>query len=143
MPSLVVASIAMTAREIERAMAETKRTTEQWRAVVADFVAALREKYGDNLDRVLLYGSRARGDYDEDSDVDTIVALKHIDDYRKRRQEVWDIAYSVSFDSGRPVLFSAVLFERGELETGRGPFRLNVRREAVPVWWQRSKSARH
>lgn len=35
----------------------------------------LRETYGDRLRRAILYGSQARGDADEESDVDVLVVL--------------------------------------------------------------------
>jgi hypothetical protein len=36
--------------------------------ILTGFPAALGEAYGDRLERVVLYGSRARGDYRPDSD---------------------------------------------------------------------------
>ncbi len=44
-------------------------------AVVADAKAGLAALYGDRLDRVVLYGSYARGDARPDSDVDLLVVL--------------------------------------------------------------------
>ena len=34
---------------------------------------AARESLGDKLDKVILYGSYARGDYDDESDIDIMV----------------------------------------------------------------------
>lgn len=45
------------------------------RAVIEDFKQTVSLLYGDRLDKVLLYGSRARGDNREDSDFDFIVLL--------------------------------------------------------------------
>ena len=45
-------------------------------AVVADAKAGLAALYGDRLDRVVLYGSYARGDARPDSDVDLLVLLR-------------------------------------------------------------------
>ena len=36
-------------------------------------VQAARESLGDKLDKVILYGSYARGDYDDESDIDIMV----------------------------------------------------------------------
>jgi predicted nucleotidyltransferase len=49
------------------------------------FRAALAEIYGDRIERVVLYGSRARGDAREDSDYDVAVFLK---DFTDRWREV-------------------------------------------------------
>jgi uncharacterized protein len=40
------------------------------------FRAALTEIYGDRVERVVLHGSRARGDAREDSDYDVAVFLR-------------------------------------------------------------------
>jgi predicted nucleotidyltransferase len=48
--------------------------------ILAQFRAALVDIYGDRLDRVVLFGSRARGDEREDSDYDIAVFLKSLSD---------------------------------------------------------------
>src|SRR6202161_7422 len=47
---------------------------------LARFRAALAEMYGARLERVVLFGSRARGDAHADSDYDVAVFLRDIDD---------------------------------------------------------------
>lgn len=46
---------------------------EEVKKYLADFVAKVQAVFGDKLDRVILYGSYARGDYDENSDVDIMI----------------------------------------------------------------------
>ncbi len=48
--------------------------------VLHRFKAALYEIYGGQLDRVVLFGSRARGDAQDDSDYDVAVFLKALPD---------------------------------------------------------------
>ncbi len=43
--------------------------------IVREFKAALQALYGERLHDVILYGSYARGDYDEESDIDLMVVL--------------------------------------------------------------------
>src|SRR5216683_7114543 len=43
--------------------------------VLTRFRAAVREAYGERLERVVLYGSRARGDHRPDSDYDIAVFI--------------------------------------------------------------------
>lgn len=45
----------------------------QLTAMTGELSGALQEVLGDKLFRILLYGSYARGDYDEESDVDIMV----------------------------------------------------------------------
>jgi predicted nucleotidyltransferase len=48
--------------------------------ILSRFRAALDEMYGDRIERVVLYGSRARGDAQPDSDYDVAVFLKELPD---------------------------------------------------------------
>ena len=48
--------------------------------ILAKFRAALNEMYGERIERVVLYGSRARGDAGADSDYDVAVFLKDLSD---------------------------------------------------------------
>ena len=48
--------------------------------VLSQFHAALNALYGDRLARVVLYGSRARGDAQDDSDYDVAIFLRSLPD---------------------------------------------------------------
>ena len=58
---------------------------------------AIKELYKGNLSKVILYGSKARGDADEDSDIDILVVLKEIKnsylEKRKIKENGWQICY--------------------------------------------------
>ncbi len=59
-------------------------------ALIADFKAAVTGLYGDRLAKVILYGSYARGDAHEESDIDFLVVLK--DKEVKRLAEVFKMS---------------------------------------------------
>jgi predicted nucleotidyltransferase len=44
-----------------------------YRRIAEAFARRVKAKYGDRIERVVLFGSVARGDYREDSDVDLLV----------------------------------------------------------------------
>lgn len=52
---------------------------------------ALDAMYGERLERVVLFGSRARGDARPDSDYDVAVFLRDIGDYWKERMRLADL----------------------------------------------------
>lgn len=61
-------------------------TAEQLQALSQDLKQALTELYGDRLNRIVLYGSYARGDFHAESDVDYMVILN--DDDVKAGKEI-------------------------------------------------------
>jgi predicted nucleotidyltransferase len=62
------------------------------REVVERFVAALARDYGDDLDAVWLYGSRARGERTHDeSDVDLLVVTRGDRDDKRLLPTLYDV----------------------------------------------------
>ena len=52
--------------------------------VAEEYAAKAREKFGDVIEHIILYGSTARGEETEDSDVDILVVVKS-DSHRLQR----------------------------------------------------------
>lgn len=88
----------------------------------------LREKLGNNIKQIILYGSRARGDYHEGSDFDFIVIVEHKD--KKVREMVTDVA--VEFLNRYDELSANIVFDENEWQKQLGfPLGINVKREGV------------
>ena len=58
------------------------------------FRAALEGRFGNRLRELVLYGSYARGEATEDSDVDVLVVVRGLTD--EERREVFDLAYDAN-----------------------------------------------
>jgi predicted nucleotidyltransferase len=82
---------------------------------VARFAQELRRRYGDAVQAVRLFGSFARAEAHEESDVDVAVVLETLD--WKTRCDVIDLATEI----GLPVdlRISPTLFDRETYETWR------------------------
>jgi uncharacterized protein len=98
-------------------------------AALAELEPALRNLYGDRLRGVYLYGSYARGDWEEGSDVDVLVALAG--DVTPA-EEIGRTNPTVAEISRRHDLLIAELsVPESWLQERRHPFYANVRREAI------------
>jgi DNA-binding transcriptional ArsR family regulator len=73
------------------------------RAIAAQLSARLPAVYDDRLRGVYLYGSRARGDHQPDSDVDILIVLDRIEDYGSDLRRSSEIASDVSLEQGLTV----------------------------------------
>lgn len=64
--------------------------------ILANLRATLHDLYGPRIERVVLFGSRARGDAREDSDYDVAVFLKDLGSGNDRWREADRIALAAS-----------------------------------------------
>jgi uncharacterized protein len=56
-----------------------KKVPESIAELAKEFASGIRELYGERLDKVVLFGSYARGEQHEESDVDFLVVLKGVE----------------------------------------------------------------
>jgi len=75
--------------------------------VVGSFVKELREKLGDEIISIRLFGSRVRGDFHEESDIDIFVLVK--EKTPNTRGQASALAADYIFDYDIPL--SAVLYD--------------------------------
>lgn len=64
---------------------------------IGQFVSRVRANIGDNLISMRLFGSRARGEGSENSDLDVLVLVKTLDIQIKHA--IWDIANDIFLDT--------------------------------------------
>jgi predicted nucleotidyltransferase len=68
--------------------------------VFARLRAALEMAYGSRIERVVLFGSRARGEARPDSDYDIAVFLKEAGSFWKESGRLADIGTDILYDTG-------------------------------------------
>ena len=101
------------------------------RPLLKELKRGLIQIYGEQVDRILLYGSRARGDERPDSDIDILIVLKDDFNYGEMLRLSSDLAASLSLEND--VVISRTFVSKEHFEKRQTPFLINVRREAVPV----------
>ena len=98
--------------------------------VLSRFRAALDEIYGDQIERVVLFGSRARGDAHADSDYDVAVFLKELPDRWKERHRLADLRVDFIDDTG--AFFDAKPFAIASYAE-RTPLMHEIRRDGLDL----------
>lgn len=104
----------------------------QLRDVLGEVQSGLQEIFGDRLHDTVLFGSYARGDQDEESDVDIMAIVdmnsEDLSHYRRRVSH-----FSSNFDLQYDVLFSITLQDLATFQqySSALPFFQNVIREGV------------
>ncbi len=89
----------------------------------------LKEIYGANLKKIILYGSYARGDFTDGSDIDLIIILNKMKDPINEREnyfnEIWKL--DLKYDT----LISIIPFKEEEYKTKKLPVILNAKHDGV------------
>lgn len=94
------------------------------------FRAELEKLYGERLERVVLYGSRARGDAQPDSDYDVAIFLKNLNSRWDEIDKIIDVTHSILVDTG--ALIHAMPFKAGAY-ADRTPLMHELRHEGKDV----------
>ena len=81
-------------------------------SILIQYKEILLNEYSHKIDSIILYGSKARGDFGEDSDIDLLISLKNYD--WKIADKIRRIGYSL--DAGIDYKFSILVVQNHNLE---------------------------
>jgi len=105
-------------------------------AAVTEFVGRLLSRYGSDLLRVVMFGSKARGDSRDDSDLDVLVVISEYGDgYWQHWNELVDLAWDIQLTYG--VIISLIL--KDEIHYARMKrdgllLARNIERDGLVLW---------
>jgi predicted nucleotidyltransferase len=107
-------------------MSNTRQTV-----LLSELRRELARVLGNRLEAAYLFGSRARGDQQPESDVDVLVVVRGTVEYGDliRRTSELVAALSLKYDT----VISRAFVSKERFEREHSPFLMNVRREAVAV----------
>lgn len=98
--------------------------------ILSRFRASLDALYGQRIERVVLYGSRARGDARPDSDYDVAVFLKNLDDRWTESKKIALISSDITTETGEVI--HAMPYRAGSYQE-RTPLMHELRREGIDL----------
>lgn len=100
--------------------------------ILIEFNNQVRKILGNRLKKVILYGSYARGDYNEKSDVDLMLLTDlTFEEIERYRDDISDIAFDIELETG--IIISPVIknIDNYNSRINIIPFYKNVQMEGV------------
>ena len=100
--------------------------------VLAELKNRLQEFLGERMVRLVLYGSKARGDYDRDSDIDIAIIVRGLE--RELKSRILDIVSDIEMEHLTP-LSTLVLSEEDfeSLKKMERRIALDIEKEGIPL----------
>lgn len=106
--------------------------TEQDKQALQLFKRHVLEEFGDRVESIQLFGSKARSEANQESDVDVLVKLTH--GTKEDRRLVSKIAFDITMKTGTfisPVTLTQEQFDH--MRDRRAAFWLDIQSDLVPV----------
>lgn len=104
---------------------------DELREVLRRLGAGLKALYGDRYRGLVLYGSYARGEAREGSDVDLLLLLEGPVDTTEEIFRTSEITWPLSLE--HDLVLTVMPLSTDEYRRAQGPFLKNVHREGVPA----------
>lgn len=109
-------------------------TRAQLKDIASQLVDVYRNIYGDDIVEILLYGSYARNEETDQSDVDIVAIVKgNRLDLQKKLKIVWDISADIGLENDVVVSPTVVPFDEFEKYREILPYYMNIEKEGIKV----------
>lgn len=107
---------------------------EQIQTILQSYADQVKEILGDTVRKIILYGSYARGDYTESSDIDMMILTTLRDeDISEVSYQLYDLAFDYQMEHGVDISVIIKNEEQFNYWLGALPFYDNVKREGVII----------
>ena len=105
-----------------------------YKEIISKFSMQANDILDGHISKTILYGSYARGDYDEHSDIDVILLTTLSDDeIRKEKNRIYDLAFDYEMDYGVEISVIVKNIADYQYWLGALPFYDNIEREGIVV----------
>ena len=100
--------------------------------IMLEFAHGVKKILGNKLTKIILYGSYARGDYNENSDIDIMVLTTLTDEEIEKVETcIFDLAFDFQMDYGVDISVVVKNEEHFNYWLGALPFYDNVKNEGL------------
>jgi predicted nucleotidyltransferase len=109
-------------------------TMQQLESIKSQIVDLYKNVYGDSVEEIYLYGSYARGDYDNDSDIDfTAVVKGDRKALQHKLKSVWDMSADIGLEND--VVISPTVIPADEFAKYKEklPYYKNIDKEGLRI----------
>ena len=102
--------------------------------IMQNFAKSVRKMLGDSLDSVIVYGSFARGDYSELSDIDVMLLVSlGEEDIKKISDQISDLAFDFMMKYGVDISSIITNIDHFNYWKNDLPYYYNVEQEGIVV----------
>ncbi len=109
-------------------------TRAQLKDITSQLVEAYRNIYGDDVVEILLYGSYARNEETNQSDIDFVAIVKENRfDLQKKLKTIWDISADIGLENDVVVSPTVIPFDEFEKYRRILPYYMNIEKEGIKV----------
>lgn len=106
----------------------------QIKKILRDYKKVITKLYGERLNRMILYGSWARGEATEESDIDLLIALKGRVNNLKEISKMKDVIYDIELQNDIEIsTISTILVSENQYKKNNMPVYLNIRNEGIEI----------
>ncbi len=102
--------------------------------ILCEFRNKTKSIMGDSLKQMILYGSYARGDYGDNSDMDIMVLTELTDDrIIQIEDEIFDAAYDIELEYGVPISVNIKNEKHFKNWVNSLPYYSNIQKEGIII----------
>jgi hypothetical protein len=112
--------------------------TTRERQALREYLERLRAEVGDEISRVILYGSKVRGDFDAESDIDVCIVVRNLDAQKRKKLT----ALGIDIDLKHNVLLGDLIVDQTRFDLMskyREPLYQALMTEGIELWTPKPK----
>lgn len=108
---------------------------EKMESILSEYVEQIKNIFGSSLKAVILYGSYARGDFNEYSDIDIMVLVSLTDnEIKAKSDEFSDLTFETNYDNDIEIMPIVKNIDHFEKWLNAYPFYNNIEKEGIELY---------